>query len=119
MTDRGVDEAGRAFEREVFGPLARKPPGNTAQAVAALLDLGAVCVEYTIGRQCIRVVRRFHPHQLVETGARRRIAKAFQHAFIGHFRIPLALIDDEDPVARTVHFQVAGLHAGSVDRLEK
>ena len=84
--------------------------GNAANAVATLLDFGAVFVKDAV-TGCERgIVGRSYPHQLVESRSGRVIAKhaeLFRRRWHGR---SIALVDDENLVTRTMHFCVSNVH---------
>ena len=108
--------AGRALERQAARPclVPRQNARHAANAVAALLDFGAVRVEYPVACGVLRIVGSAHPHHLVKTGTGCFITEFSQCCGRRYRQVQLALIDNQYFVSGALHFEVSNLHFASV-----
>jgi hypothetical protein len=112
IIDTRLDRAGRALQHEFLRMAAftGEQTGNAAQAIAALLNFGAVCIEDAIGGHAGRIARGCNPHQLIESGPGFLVSESAQGVRRGCGRGAGALVDNEYPVTGAVHFSVSNVH---------
>ena len=107
-----LDRASRAEQGEgLWMPaLIGENAGNAANAVATLLDLGAVVVENSITGRERGIVGCSNPHQLVEPWSGLLISEYAEFMRRRRQGRSIALVDDKNLVTRAVHFCVSNVH---------
>ena len=107
-----VDESGRAVHRDGAGRCAAatmEQGGYTARAVATLLDLGTIGVEYSVEHCGVGTPRWLQHQRLVEPNASVSIREAPKLVGAQH-GLPGGCIEHEEVVAHAVHLREIETH---------
>ncbi len=104
----GRDFTGRAVQQQGIACVVCEDPGDTSDAIAALLHFGPVAIENAVAGRRTLVASGPDPHQLVEARpGNAELADLFRR---GRRMVMLTLIDNNNFVAGTLHFCIGDQH---------